>query len=187
MDGPEVKKICDLILEGWKGQLGIHTHDNKGLSLSNSLVAVNNGVTWCDGTMQGMGRGAGNVSTESLLMEFCHLGVHSEGRCLLEASEKFKDLKRKYSWGPNPYYHFAANHSIHPTYVQSLLSEKRYQNSDLFSILEAISRSPASSFSEKICEKLLMDLEKVIMERGRGMHQVGLKIKISYLLEVVLQ
>ena len=139
-----------MILEGWKGQLGIHTHDNKGLALSNSLVAVNNGVTWCDGTMQGMGRGAGNVSTESLLMEFCHLGVHSgRPRCLLEASEKFKDLKRKYSWGPNPYYHFAANHSIHPTYVQSLLSEKRYQNSDLFFILEAISRSPASSFSEK--------------------------------------
>ena len=139
-----------MILEGWKGQLGIHTHDNKGLALSNSLVAVNNGVTWCDGTIQGMGRGAGNVSTESLLMEFCHLGIHSgRPRCLLEASEKFKDLKRKYSWGPNSYYHFAANHSIHPTYVQSLLSEKRYQNSDLFFILEAISRSPASSFSEK--------------------------------------
>lgn len=150
MDGSEVKNICDLFLEGWKGQLGIHTHDNKGLALSNSLVAVKNGVTWCDGTIQGMGRGAGNVSTESLLMELCHLGFHSgRPRSLLEASEKFKVLKRKYSWGPNPYYHFAANRSIHPTYVQSLLSEKRYQNSDLFSILEAISRSPASSFSEK--------------------------------------
>lgn len=150
MDGGEVKKICSLILEGWKGQLGIHTHDNKGLALSNSLVAVKNGVSWCDGTMQGMGRGAGNVSTESLLMEFCHLGIHTgKPRCLLAASQEFKSLKRKYSWGPNPYYHFAANRSIHPTYVQSLLSEKRYQNSDLFSILEAIARSPASSYSEK--------------------------------------
>ena len=150
MDGLEVKTICDLILESWKGPLGIHTHDNKGLALSNSIVAIQNGATWCDGTIQGMGRGAGNVSTESLLMEFCHLGIHSgKPRCLLESSEIFKDLKRKYSWGPNPFYHFAANRSIHPTYVQSLLSEKRYQDSDLFSILETIASSPASSYSEK--------------------------------------
>ena len=50
---------------------------------------------------------------------------------------------------PTPHYHFAANHNIHPTYVQSLLSENRYDKEKVFSILESISNSSASAYNEK--------------------------------------
>ena len=36
--------------------------------LSNSLTAIDNGVTWVDSTISGMGRGPGNVKTEIALI-----------------------------------------------------------------------------------------------------------------------
>ena len=47
----------------------------------------------------------------------------------------------------NEYYHFAANKGIHPTYVQTLLADKRYKDSDFFGVLQNVSESNASSFS----------------------------------------
>ena len=53
----------------WKGELGIHTHNNLGKAISNSISAIENGVTWVDSTVTGMGRGPGNSETEYLLIE----------------------------------------------------------------------------------------------------------------------
>ena len=44
--------------------------DNCNLALQNSIAAFKNGATWIDGTILGMGRGAGNVKTELLLKHF---------------------------------------------------------------------------------------------------------------------
>ena len=48
--------IIKLIKNIWKKEIGIHTHDNKGLAMKNTLVAINNGVTWVDPTVRGMKR-----------------------------------------------------------------------------------------------------------------------------------
>ena len=64
----EVNEIVTAFKKGWKGELGIHTHDNMGQAISNSLQAVSDGVTWADSTVTGMGRGAGNAQTEYLIM-----------------------------------------------------------------------------------------------------------------------
>lgn len=150
MSPEEVKFICNGLLEGWSGDIGFHSHNNKGLALSNALTALSSGVNFCDSTILGMGRGAGNVSTESLLMEANSLGIHKgNSRMLTGTLKDFSELKVHYNWGANPYYHFAANNGIHPTYVQSLLSDKRYEDEDLFFILENISRTKSSSFNEK--------------------------------------
>ena len=50
--------------------LGIHTHDNMNKALENSLSAYKFGAEWLDGTIQGMGRGPGNVKTEDLVSHF---------------------------------------------------------------------------------------------------------------------
>ena len=39
-------------------------------ALSNTLTAVNNGVTWVDSTINGMGRGPGNVNRNGLNSSF---------------------------------------------------------------------------------------------------------------------
>ncbi len=40
---------------GWAGALGIHTHDNMGNALANTLTAIDEGVKWLDATVTGMG------------------------------------------------------------------------------------------------------------------------------------
>ena len=67
-----MKKILDVIKNlrsYWSGDLGIHTHDNLGKALSNSIFSMKNNVTWIDSTVTGMGRGPGNAKTESLILE----------------------------------------------------------------------------------------------------------------------
>lgn len=45
-------------------RLGFHAHDNLGLALSNSLFAAELGFELIDTSLQGLGRSAGNASTE---------------------------------------------------------------------------------------------------------------------------
>ena len=33
-------------------------------------------------------------------------------------------MKAYYKWGTNPFYYLAGKHSIHPTYIQEMLSQK---------------------------------------------------------------
>ena len=149
MDPSQIKFICKSLLSVWHGPLGIHTHNNKDLALINSLTALGEGVTWCDSTITGMGRGAGNVSTEALLMEATHLGFHSgNSKALTPCIKRFDDLKKKYNWGSNSYYHYAANHNIHPTFVQFLLNDPRYYPAQIDTILESLAQKYSTSFSE---------------------------------------
>jgi len=48
-------------------KLGIHTHNNLQLAFSNTLLGKNNGVTFLDSSLMGMGRAAGNCPTELLV------------------------------------------------------------------------------------------------------------------------
>ena len=69
MDPSQISNLVKIFRKNWNGSLGIHTHDNLGKAIANSLAARNLGVTWLDCTVMGMGRGAGNAQTEYLLIE----------------------------------------------------------------------------------------------------------------------
>ena len=48
-------------------KIGIHAHNNQNLAFSNTVTALENGASFLDATMMGMGRGAGNCAMEQLL------------------------------------------------------------------------------------------------------------------------
>ena len=65
-------KIIKKIRLFWNGPMGIHTHDNMGRALENSISAIENSVEWIDSTVTGMGRGPGNTR---LNMQFWNLKI----------------------------------------------------------------------------------------------------------------
>ncbi len=161
MDPSQVSFICSNLRKGWKGPLGIHTHNNKGMALNNSLSAIDSGVSWCDSTIMGMGRGAGNVNTEALLLEYVNQKKHSGAPNFLNECRKyFEPLIKEYGWGASPYYHYAANHKIHPTYVQFILQDSRYDLNQVENILETLSNIPSTSFSETALREATYGFQK---------------------------
>lgn len=56
-------------------RIGFHGHDNLGLGIANSLMAIKMGAEIVDTSLQGFGRSAGNASTEQLLSALMRSGM----------------------------------------------------------------------------------------------------------------
>lgn len=59
-----------------KAQVGYHAHNNLGLGVGNTLAALEAGADWVDGTLRGLGAGAGNTATELLAAVLDKLGLN---------------------------------------------------------------------------------------------------------------
>jgi len=59
-------------------ELGFHGHNNLGMGMANCLVSLQEGVKYLDSSLQGLGRSAGNVSTEHLLCAIKNQGFLPE-------------------------------------------------------------------------------------------------------------
>lgn len=107
--------------------LGFHGHNNLELALINSLTAIEHGCEIIDSTVAGMGRGAGNLKTELLLIalkekELYNLDFDSLS-CL---TELFEGLRKKYEWGTNIAYMLAGAYSIPQKEVMEQMNKQRY-------------------------------------------------------------
>jgi len=115
-----------------KNITGIHTHDNMGLAFANCLQAINQGATYIDGTLTGMGRGVGNVTTEQLLIHRDKIDFD-----LLDCIAEFNEMKKYYGWGVNALYHQAGKHHIHPLYMQDL-NQSNLTSKQLITVIESL-------------------------------------------------
>jgi 4-hydroxy 2-oxovalerate aldolase len=72
-----------------KVQVGFHAHNNLGLGVGNTLAAVDAGADQVDGTLRGLGAGAGNTATELIAATLDRLGFEHEWDVfgLLDAAE----------------------------------------------------------------------------------------------------
>lgn len=157
MDNAEVVRIVSAIKVEWDGAIGIHTHNNMGRALDNSICAIANGVTWIDATITGMGRGAGNAETENLL------AVLSKSHPEINASpiyelviRHFEPLQKKYGWGSNLLYFLGAQHDVHPTYIQNLLSDPHLGKDETVGALKyLLAQDGTSKFDGKVLQAAL--------------------------------
>ncbi|WP_394386698.1 aldolase catalytic domain-containing protein [Sulfitobacter sp. CS16] len=165
MSPAQTSQIIGWIKDGWSGPVGVHTHDNMGLALSNTLAAIKAGATWVDSTVTGMGRGPGNARTEELALELAPAreGVVTE---LLDlVLQDFGPMKERHGWGTNPFYYLSGKYSIHPTYIQEMLADKRFNTSDMLSVLDHLRQSGGKKFNSSV----LSDARTM----GNGQHSSG--------------
>lgn len=149
MDPAQCKTIITWLQKYWDGAIGIHTHDNMGKALQNTLTAIDAGVTWLDATVTGMGRGPGNARTEELAIEVSSLKGEQVNLVPLLSLIKsyFQPLKNECGWGSNPYYYLSGKYGIHPTFVQEMLSDPRFDEEDILATLEHLRIEGGSKFS----------------------------------------
>lgn len=138
MSPEDTARIIGWLREEWDGPIGVHTHDNMGKALANTLRAVDEGATWLDATVTGMGRGPGNARTEELVIEAADLRGRRVNLVPLMAliREYFGPMKAECGWGSNPFYYLSGKYGIHPTYVQQMLSDTRYDEEDVLAVIE---------------------------------------------------
>jgi len=149
MSPEQVCQIVKLFRTAWAGEIGVHTHDNLGLGISNTLRAIDEGVTWVDSTVTGMGRGPGNTRTEELVIEIAEKRQrHLNMVPLMKLVNKhFKPMQLKYGWGTNPYYYLAGKHGIHPSYIQEMLSDSRYGEEDILAVINYLAKEGGKKFN----------------------------------------
>lgn len=149
MDPAKIRATVDALRRGWSGPLGVHTHDNMGMALVNTLAAMDAGATWLDATVLGMGRGAGNLRTEILLMELsARLGRAGQPEALFSlVLNEFDALHRRHGWGPSLLYYLAAAYEIHPSYVQVMLQDDRYRPEDVLTALRHLKEAGGHAYS----------------------------------------
>ncbi|HLF26321.1 MAG TPA: 4-hydroxy-2-oxovalerate aldolase [Anaerolineae bacterium] len=59
-----------------KIQVGFHAHNNLGLAIGNTIAAIEAGADQVDGTLRGLGAGAGNAATELIAAALDKLGLN---------------------------------------------------------------------------------------------------------------
>ncbi|MDP2898953.1 MAG: aldolase catalytic domain-containing protein [bacterium] len=79
-------------------QVGMHAHNNQQLAYANTIEAIVMGANMLDGSMAGLGRGAGNCPIESLL-GFLHNPKFHLRPVLQCIQEQIEPLRKDLLWG----------------------------------------------------------------------------------------
>lgn len=117
--------------------VGFHGHNNQNLAFANTIETLSYGISYVDGTVMAMGRGAGNCAME-LLLGFLKNPKYSIF-ALLEFIEKYM-LPLKQSgvvWGYDLQYMMTGQLNRHPREAMTFTAEKRSDYSEFYkSLLE---------------------------------------------------
>ena len=154
LNSKQLSNIISALKVGWRGAIGIHTHDNIGQAVSNSIQAIKSDVSWVDSTVTGMGRGPGNAQTEYIILALSDYRKKQGNPIkLFELINKyFKPMQNSYGWGINHFYYLAGQYGIHPTYIQNMLQDQRYSEEDILAVIEFLKIKGGKKFSLDILE-----------------------------------
>ena len=93
--------------------VGMHAHNNQQLAFANTIEAIVLGGNFLDGSMSGLGRGAGNCPME-LLLGFLHNPKYRLRPVLECIRDHIEPLRGKMRWGPDIPYMITGVLNQHP-------------------------------------------------------------------------
>ncbi|WP_298442975.1 2-isopropylmalate synthase [uncultured Ferrimonas sp.] len=73
-----------------KAVISVHCHDDLGLSVANSMAAIEAGARQIEGTINGIGERAGNAALEEIIMILKTRADHFGVRCRADATELYR-------------------------------------------------------------------------------------------------
>ncbi|KRF30205.1 aldolase catalytic domain-containing protein [Paenibacillus sp. Soil787] len=123
-------------------ELGLHMHNNLQLAFANTIAGASKGVTFLDSSVYGMGRAAGNCTTELLLSYL--KGARYDIRPVLEIIEKHMiTMRQKWDWGYLIPYMIVGALDEHPrTAMAQLSSDERNNFVEFYDRLTSVETAP---------------------------------------------
>jgi 4-hydroxy 2-oxovalerate aldolase len=100
-------------MEGTGKEIGIHAHNNLQLAFANTIEAIILGANRADGTMAGLGRGAGNCPME-LLLGFLRNPKFKLRPVIRFLQDHIEPLREQLQWGPLVPYNLTGQLNRHP-------------------------------------------------------------------------
>lgn len=138
----DVRRIVERVKEGLTMKIGFHGHDNMETAFANSIAAIESGYDIVDGTITGIGRGAGNSKTELLLTwASSQKGINVDFDALSSVVSEFEALKARCGWGTNLAYMFSGANSLTQQEAMDLLTRHYSMNN----IIRTLQRSKSGS------------------------------------------
>ncbi len=107
-----VEKYLEAVKDTGK-EVGIHAHNNQQLAFANTIEAIILGASRVDGTMAGLGRGAGNCPME-LLIGFLRNPKFKRRPIYQLLQDQFIKLRETMEWGPLVPYIITGQLNQHP-------------------------------------------------------------------------
>jgi 4-hydroxy 2-oxovalerate aldolase len=108
-------------------QVGIHTHNNQQLAYANTIEALILGASRLDGSLAGLGRGAGNCPME-LLIGFLHNPKFRLRPLLKCIQEHVEPLRERLRWGYDIPYMITGQLNQHPRAAMKFMEGDDYKN-----------------------------------------------------------
>lgn len=145
-------------------QMGFHSHNNLQLSYSNCQMLTNletERIISLDSSVNGMGRGAGNLNTE-LIANYIneHHGRKYDIEPLLEIVDEFiAKIRKKFEWGYSVPYYLAAVNGCHPNYASYLSNKQTLNVKSIGAILRMIEPENRALYNKQIIENKYLEYQ----------------------------
>lgn len=138
--------------------LGYHSHNNFQLGYANCIELTEKKINrnlLLDGSLYGMGKGAGNTPIELLAMYMReNHGAAYHLNQLLEAIDvTIMDCYRETPWGYGLKFFIAASNDCHPNYVAALMEKKKLSVKSVNEILETIPKEKKLLYDNTLIEE----------------------------------
>lgn len=153
----EIKKYYDAIRDTANIKIGFHGHNNLGLAVSNSLYACENDFDFVDASLMGMGRSAGNASTELLVANLIKQYKDDRYDCKALTEISYKYIRPLFNHKMNAIDIFCGIAEFHTSYLKYIHKvASKYSVNPLLLILKYSEYDKIDMDEEKLEEIALM-------------------------------
>lgn len=177
-DLERIVKILDKDLDK-EVKLGFHSHNNQQLSFALTMHFVNmlnksGRDIVVDASLCGMGRGAGNATTE-LVANFLNLKCHCnyDMNVIMDAIDIYMEyFQENYSWGYSTPYFIAGMYCCHVNNIAYLLKNHRTNAKDIYNIIEALSPEERKKYDYDLLEKKYIENQNRVVDDEEALDEL---------------
>ena len=139
-------------------RIGFHAHNGLQLAFANTLEAMRCGADIVDGTVYGMGRGAGNLPVEVLITYLEKTLSHERYNAVpvLDLIDRyFREMQQALHWGYCLPYMLSGIFEVHPNYAKYMVDAHEYDMDDMVKVLETVRSCKPIGYKRRLIETVV--------------------------------